>query len=103
MPEILTKYPESALYVLKSAGAQCGVGMEQHILKKCPPSDFCHLPQGEICIYDIKNITKMTQINPTDMADFVSHVPSIYSNVNIILLMISCLFGMIVGMFLNRK
>lgn len=103
MPEILTKYPESALAVLKSAGAKCGIGIKQQILTNCPPEQFCHLPQGEVCVYGIKDITKMTQLNSSDLADFISNVPSIYSNFNIILLMISCLFGLFIGMLLKRK
>ena|SRR3990167_4510431 len=103
MPEILTKYPESALAVLKSAGAKCGMGMKQQILTSCPSDYFCALPHGEICIYNIKDITQMTQISPADLSDAISHVPSIYSDFNIILLMISCLFGMVIGMLLKKK
>jgi hypothetical protein len=103
MPEILTKYPESALAVLKSAGAKCGVGMKQQILTNCPSDHFCALPHGEICVYGIKDFAKMTQMSPADLADLISNVPSIYSNFNIILLMISCLFGIFIGMLLKRK
>jgi hypothetical protein len=102
MPEILTKYPDSALYVLKSAGAKCGVGMKQQILTNCPTDHFCALPHGEICVYSIADFPKMTQMSPIDLVDFISHVPTIYSNFNIILLMISCLFGLCLGLLLKR-
>lgn len=103
MPEILTKYPESALAVLKSAGAKCGVGAKQQILTACPPDQFCSLPHGEICVYGIKDVAKMHQMGTADIADMISQVPSIYSNTNIILLMSVCLFGILVGLWLNRK
>lgn len=103
MPEILTKYPESALYVLKSAGAKCGVGIKPDILTQCPTDHFCALPHGEICVYGINEINKLMQISPVDLVDYVQSTPSIYSNVNLMLLMIACLFGMIFGMWLMRK
>lgn len=103
MPEILTKYPDSALAVLKSAGAKCGEGIKQQILIHCPPKHFCALPHGEICVYGLPDMSKMTQIIPADLSNFVSQVPNIYSNFNIILLVISCLFGIFLGMFLARK
>ncbi len=102
MPEMLTRFPESAFASLKSAGAQCGTGMKQQILTSCPPEHFCALPHGEICVYGIKDITKMTQMGPGDLADLISTVPTIYSNFNIMLLMICCLFGIIVGMLLKK-
>ncbi len=103
MPEILTKFPESALYVLKSAGAKCGVGIKPEILTQCPIDHFCALPHGEICVYRVDEISKLTQISPVDLVDYVQTIPSIYSNTNLLLLMISCLFGMILGMWLMRK
>lgn len=103
MPEILTKYPNAVYIVLKSAGAKCGEGLKPHILKNCPEEQFCVLPEGELCVYDIKNISQMTQVTPTDVTDIVSSVPTIYGNLNIILLMASCLFGILFGMWLKRK
>ena len=103
MPEMLTKYPESAFYVLQSAGAKCGVGMKQEILTICPADHFCALPLGEICVYDVKNFPAMTQMKPADLVNYVSDVPTIYSTFNFVLLMISCLFGVFVGIVLARK
>ena len=51
MPEQLTKYPDVTIEVLQSAGAVCGQGVEQKILKQCPKESFCSLPGGEVCIY----------------------------------------------------
>ena len=103
MPEIITKYPEIALEVLKSAGAKCGTGEKKQILTKCPDKNFCALPQGEICVYGIKDIKLMTQINPTEFADVISDVPTIYGSVNVMLLIASCLLGLFLGTIFGKK
>lgn len=100
---MLTKYPDSAFAVLKSAGAKCGMGAKQQILTSCPADQFCSLPQGEICVYSIKDVATMTQLGPADFANVLGPIPTIYSNVNIILLMMSCLLGILVGMWLKKK
>ena len=64
MPEQLTKHPDVTLQVLRSAGAQCGTGATQDILKACPAERFCKLPGGEVCIYGLPDIAQMTQIGP---------------------------------------
>ena len=66
MPEQLTKHPEVTLQVLQSAGAQCGAGAPQEILKSCPPARFCKLPGGEVCIYGIAEAPRMTQFTAAD-------------------------------------
>ena len=66
MPEQLTRHPEVTLQVLQSAGAQCGTGAKQDILKTCPPARFCKLPGGEVCIYGIAEAPKMTQFTAAD-------------------------------------
>lgn len=71
MPEQITKYPEVTLKVLKGAGAVCGEGIEQKILKDCPRDRFCSLPTGEICVYGISEIPKMTQISTEEIAEVV--------------------------------
>ncbi|MCI0656192.1 MAG: hypothetical protein L0170_03875 [Acidobacteria bacterium] len=71
MPEQITKYPEVTLEVLKGAGARCGIGIEQRILKKCPRERFCALPTGEICVYGITDIPQMTQISAPELARVV--------------------------------
>ena len=48
MPEQITKYPDVTLQVLKGAGAVCGEGAPQKILKQCPAARFCALPTGEM-------------------------------------------------------
>jgi hypothetical protein len=71
MPEQITKYPEVTLEVLKGAAARCGIGVEQRILKTCPPDRFCALPTGEICVYGIQDIPQMTQISVPELARLV--------------------------------
>ena len=71
MPEQITKYPDITLQVLREAGAVCGKGAPQKILKQCPVERFCSLPTGEMCIYGIKDIPRMTQIAPAELAQVV--------------------------------
>ena len=71
MPEQITKYPEVTLQVLSEAGAVCGKGAPQKILKQCPNDRFCSLPTGEMCIYGIEDIPRMTQIAPAELAQVV--------------------------------
>lgn len=71
MPEQISKYPEVTIQVLKGVGARCGEGAEQKILMQCPRERFCALPSGEVCIYGIEEIPRMTQITRKDLADIV--------------------------------
>ena len=71
MPEQVTKYPDVTLQVLRESGAVCGQGAPQKILKQCPRDRFCSLRTGEICVYGINEIPKMTQITPQELAKFV--------------------------------
>jgi hypothetical protein len=66
MPEVLSKHPDITLEVLRSAGAQCGAGAPQQILKACPAERFCKLPGGEICVYGVPEAGRMTQMNAAD-------------------------------------
>jgi len=71
VPEQITKYPEVTLKILKEAGARCGEGVEQKILTKCPPQQFCALPTGELCVYGIEQIPQMTQVSTGEFARVV--------------------------------
>jgi hypothetical protein len=71
MPEQVTKYPDITLKVLKEAGARCGEGANQLILKQCPAERFCALPTGEMCIYGVAEIPKMTQVTTAEVAQVV--------------------------------
>ena len=68
MPEQISKYPDVTLKILKEAGAVCGEGVAQKILTACPPERFCSLPSGEICVYGLDDIPKMTQISGEELA-----------------------------------
>lgn len=76
MPEVLSRYPEVVIEVLRGSGARCGPGQEQTILKACPPERFCSMPTGETCVYGLDEIGKMTQVSPKDLADRVCAAPS---------------------------
>jgi hypothetical protein len=71
MPEQISKYPDVTLEVLSGAGAVCGKGAPQQILTKCPAERFCSLKTGEICVYGINEIPKMTQISVQELAPVV--------------------------------
>ena len=51
---------------LRSAGAICGEGAEQVILRDCAPDRFCKLPGGEMCIFGLPEAQRMTQITPAE-------------------------------------
>lgn len=67
MPEQISKYPDVTLKILKEAGAACGEGAPQKILTACPPERFCSLPTGEICIYGLADVPKMTQVTGQEL------------------------------------
>ena len=71
MPEQISKYPDVTLQVLRESGAVCGQGAPQNILKQCPRDRFCSLRTGEICVYGINEIPKMTQITTQELAKVV--------------------------------
>lgn len=71
MPEQISKYPGITLQVLRESGAVCGQGAPQKILTQCPRDRFCSLQTGEICIYGIDEIPKMTQITTQELAKVV--------------------------------
>ncbi|HEU4345977.1 MAG TPA: hypothetical protein VFU31_30870 [Candidatus Binatia bacterium] len=71
MPEQISKYPDVTLQVLRESGAVCGQGAPQNILKQCPRDRFCSLRSGEICVYGINEIPKMTQVTPQELAQVV--------------------------------
>ena len=71
MPEQISKYPDVTLQVLRESGAVCGQGAPQNILKQCPRDRFCSLKTGEICVYGINEVPKMTQVTPQELAKVV--------------------------------
>jgi hypothetical protein len=82
MPEQISKYPDATLQVLTENGAVCGQGAPQKILKQCPRDRFCSLRSGEICVYGINEIPKMTQITSQELAKVVcplSQEPAVFS------------------------
>lgn len=64
MPEIISKYPNVTLKVLREAGAQCGQGLPQKILTKCPQDRFCALSTGEVCVLGVNELTRAQQVTP---------------------------------------
>ena len=103
MPEVVTKYPTVLIQELKDVKAKCGEGSPQRILKKCPYDRFCALPTGEICVYDLKEISSMTQINEHEWSEVVTGIPSLWSVSSLIIMVIIFGIGMVLGMALNKK
>jgi hypothetical protein len=69
MPEVISKHPDVVKEVLQSAGAKCGVGAPQKILTKCPREQFCALPGGEMCLYGVNDVPKMTQLSRAELCE----------------------------------
>jgi hypothetical protein len=109
MPEQISKYPDVTLTVLKSAGASCGEGLDPRILKKCPPEKFCALPGGEICVYGIDDIPKMTQVTSEELARVVCppgggilHGSGSLSTLDVMLLALVFAAGIVAGELLRK-
>lgn len=109
MPEIISKYPEITIRVLEDGGARCGAGEEPQILKTCPRERFCSLPTGEICVYGLNEIPRMTQITQEEIARVVTdRLPeprAAFLNWEIFLfVLVAFILGLILGQrFLRRK
>ena len=103
MPEIITKYPDIVLQILRESGAKCGTGAVQRILTACPPEQFCFLPTGEICVYGLDEISQMTQISSVEITQAFSAVPlPIFTSETILLVIATFAIGIVVGILLNK-
>lgn len=100
MPEILTKYPQVVLQILKEAGLKCGAGATQKILTQCPQDRFCSLPTGELCIYGLDEIDKMTQISIQELR--VGEVVSLNYLYILIFAILAFSFGFFISKLLER-
>lgn len=106
MPEVITKYPDIVLQILRESGAECGTGAVQRILTACPTERFCSLPTGEICVYGLNEIPQMTQISSAEIAQVVSAVPvsaPIFSIEAFLLISLALIVGVFFGVLLFRK
>lgn len=97
MPEMMTKYPDVAIRILKSAGFECGTGAKQQILTQCPKERFCATKTGEICVYDVQGVATMTQVSTSEIYNQVSHVPTMYDWPNAVLLVVIFIAGFFIG------
>jgi len=104
MPELISKYPEIVLQILKEAGIECGTGAKQQILVNCPAEKFCSLPTGELCIYGLTDIPKMTQISGAELANAASdaRIPLLTIEA-IILIVLTLIIGVIIGILIKSK
>lgn len=107
MPELISKYPDVTLQILREAGARCGEGVEQKILTKCPPAQFCALPTGELCVYGMDAVPRMTQISPGELARSLSRHSwqdwLDFSLAEVILLAAAFAFGLLIGRFSSGR
>jgi hypothetical protein len=105
MPEQITKYPDVTLQVLTGAGAVCAKGAPQKILTQCPAERFCSLPSGEICVYGVNEVGKMTQIKSEDIAQIAGANAGAARSVGaleIVVLAVVFLIGLLIGWWLKR-
>jgi len=107
MPEIITKYPEIVLKVLRDTGAKCSEGAPQRILRQCPPERFCSLPTGELCVYGLNELSLMTQIKTEDISEITQRSAPIFtSKVSFLIgsaLLIGIVIGVVFGRFIKRQ
>jgi hypothetical protein len=107
MPEQLTRHPEITLRVLESAGAECGQGAPQKILKQCPAERFCRLPRGEMCIFGLEDAPQMTQISMTEWRTLLPEVacesPAWYEGGALLGGGVGLLAGLLVGAVAARR
>ena len=101
MPEILTKNPELVLHLLNEVGAKCGKDEKPLILTKCPPESFCSLSGGELCVYGLNNVSSMTQISAHDLHHTFNQIPSMFSFINIGLVIFVFLIGTWIGRYIK--
>ncbi len=104
MPELISKYPDIVLQILKEAGVECGTGIKQQILVNCPAEKFCSLPTGELCIYGLNDIPKMTQISGAELTNAAAGARSPFLTIEVIILVfIMFIVGIIIGIFVFKK
>ncbi|OGT45152.1 MAG: hypothetical protein A3E83_07705 [Gammaproteobacteria bacterium RIFCSPHIGHO2_12_FULL_41_20] len=98
MPEIITKYPDTVLQILRGTPITCAEGKQQNILTTCPKDRFCSSQAGELCVYDVKDMGKALQIQPMDV--FFTTEAGIPL---LALFLMILLLGIYIGTKLNRK
>ena len=104
MPEIISKYPDIVLQILKEAGVDCGVGAPQQILVNCPAEKFCSLPTGEFCVYGLNDVPKMTQISGTELANAAAGAKIPFLTIEAtILVLIAFIAGIVIGILIFKK
>jgi hypothetical protein len=104
MPEIITKYPDIVLQILRESGVECGTGVAQRILTACPPERFCSLPTGEICVYGLNEIPEMTQVSAAEIIQSISAVPlPIFTSEMILLAIATFAIGIAAGILLYKR
>lgn len=94
MPEVISKYPDVTLKVLRESGARCGEGEQQHILTNCPQERFCKLPTGEVCVLGVNELHLAQQVTPLSM---------VAQPVVLLPLMIGLLVAFALGLLTRRK
>lgn len=96
MPEIVTKYPDVVMTILKDARVKCGQGEPQKILIHCPKENFCSFPTGELCVYSTKEIHQMSQITAWDMIRVTDVILPLFG-FTVMVLLLGVLIGIKVG------
>lgn len=103
MPEIISKYPDIVLQILKEAGIECGTGAKQQILVNCPAEKFCSLPTGELCVYGLNDIPKMTQISGAELSNAAAGAKMPFLTIEVIFLIsLAFIVGIIIGVLLYK-
>ena len=103
MPKIISKYPDIVLQILKEAGIECGTGAKQQILVNCPAERFCSLPTGELCVYGLNDLSKMTQISGAELTNVAAGSKLPFLTIEVIFLIIVVfIIGIVIGILIYR-
>lgn len=115
MPEVISKHPDVTLAVLRGGGARCGEGAQPTILTACPADRFCSTQTGEICVFGLDEVPRMTQISPAEIVHAIS-VPGggageggivVYNHVHVtevvLVVSLALLAGLLLGIALTRR
>lgn len=104
MPELISKHPDIVLQILREAGVQCGTGTTQKILVNCPAERFCSLPTGELCVYGLNDVQKMTQVSGAELANATSGAKLPFLTIEaILLILLSLVVGIVIGIFVYKN
>jgi len=104
MPDLMTRYPDTAQKVFESGRGQCTGDREPRILKDCPHNQLCVFPGGEVCVYGLNQIRRIPQMPTPALRERLPTRPSFpwYESPLIFLILVPLLLGFFGGLWFER-